>query len=335
MNKELPELFARLFEAANKNVLPFQARMDTYNTMNAELDMNIAKKENDLSNFKNELAGSETQLHGILQMGDRMKYLLNASSHYDTITETEWSEHFREHLDKIQELIQYQMGLSSGWDKKVDTCHAFLDELRERKKCNEKGLNLATESWQVMTKLANAAFNHQSELEQPQQTAEEFRCAAFEIYFNRRHDLDVIIYLAQPLIDEHYSRIEQMTKNREKLEEAHQKLRGLNEQKERIQALGEKMSQWIWRFFGEADTAEVHQQNHELELADIHAPLQERIDKIRSEVTEYEGLQNEWLYLIERNAPDIEEYKEVVEQLMEVRDVVEEVVDKLEIEDVD
>ena len=126
-----------------------------------------------------------------------------------------------------------------------------------------------------------------------------------------------------------------MTKNREKLEEAHQKLRGLNEQKERIQALGEKMSQWIWRFFGEADTAEVHQQNHELEMADIHAPLQERIDKIRSEVSEYESLQNEWLYLIERNAPDIEEYKEVVEQLMEVRAVVEEVVTKCEIEDVD
>jgi hypothetical protein len=67
----------------------------------------------------------------------------------------------------------------------------------------------------------------------------------------------------------------------------------------------------------------------------IMTPLQDKIDKTRSEVAEFEQSQKELLYLIVRKEPEIEEYKEVVEQLMEVRAVVEEVVTKCEIEDVD
>ena len=342
MNKlfqELPELFARLFEAANKHVLPFQERMDAYNTKNAELVTIIDKKEEEIEYLANELANSEAQLNGIFQMGDRMKYVLNAACHYDAITEAEWTEHLREHLEQIHELIQYQMGLSAGWEQKVETCQTFLDEARNNKEINDKKIARATEWWQVLTKLANTAFNHQSELEQPQQTPEDFRCDALETYMNNRlHELDVAIYLAQQMIDDHYSQIDQLKENAHRLAEAHQKLRDLCEQKERIQDLGAKMSEWIGRFFGGAD-ANVHQQEHDLDIAAIMTPLQEKIDKTRSEVAEIERSQTELLRLIERKESDIEEYKEVVEQLMEVRAVVEEVVDKLElnmsIEDVD
>ena len=332
--QELSEMLARLFETAEKNVLPFQHRMDAYKTRVAELVSEIESKENEKQHLATELAKAETQLNGIFQMGDRMKATLNAACHHDAITEKEWEDDSRISQDAMKDLIKYQMELSLGWDRKLESCLAFLDELMYEKKCSEKGMELATESWQVMTKLTAKAFNNHSEIVRPQKMAVEFRRDALETFLNERHILDVVIYLFQPAIDEHNEGVSFVIENREKLDEANQKLCRLNEQMERIQALDEKMSQWIYRFFGERED-NIHQQEHDLEMAAIKEPLRVKIEKSRMEVAEYDRLQKENIYLIEKNTRGIEEYQHVVAKLEEVREIVEELVNKLEIEEVD
>jgi hypothetical protein len=276
-------MYTRLFETANKNVLPFKARLTAYNNAVVEQLAEIEQTETDIQYLKTELAQSEAQLNRIMLIGDRLK---------GAVVE-EWYGAY-----------QYQMGISMGWEERLEISQTTLAELREKQEFSVKALAMATEWWHVITKLTTTAYNHQQSapLETP-----------LETYLNLRHDLDVVIYLPQMAIDEHYFRIERMKNNNMELNQAQQKLRGLCEQMERIKVLGERM-------------AACHQ-----EVEAIMSPLRIKIDKTRKEVEENVRLQKDWEDLIQNNSLGIEQYKYAVAQLEAVRTVVEELVAQLEI----
>ena len=271
--------FARLFEAANRNVLPFQARMDAYETQVDQQAAEIKKKENQMRYLAIELAESEAQLHRILQIGTRLK---DAAAAMKNEKDEEWYETY-----------EYQMTLSTSWTQKTETCQAFLDELNAQHELSVKELGFATEWWQIMAQIASTTFNQHT------------------LTVDQLHALDAAINLAQPAIDAHYLLIGYIKDNRRELAQTQEKLRELNQQLARIEAL----SAW---YPPEGNKAAAYH----LELDAIMDPLRKKIMKTQTQVKEYGQLQEFWQKQVEQNSLGIKDYEHVVAQLIEVRTLV-------------
>jgi hypothetical protein len=88
------------------------------------------------------------------------------------------------------------------------------------------------------------------------------------------------------------------------------------------------MTGWIGLYFQASD--QVQQKEHDLDMDAIIEPLKEKIDISLGKITEYESIQKTWEDLIATNEYRIEQFQQVIEQLEAVRQLMDEIVDKLE-----
>ncbi len=323
---ELVELFDNLLKKGMICHADFQDHMNSYQIMEIRENEKILQYEKKIVSLNSELALSETQLNGILLMGDKIKELLHISANYDVITEEECAEQLNENQHKFQDIMQYQMGISAEFEKKIESAKIILEDLRVKKESLDSALDLVTEWWEVMTTIVNTAFNHQSELKDKKDINQKDMLRTLK---KLQSEIDVCIQHIQKFIDEHSQRIIYMEINKRDLEESRIKIKKLHEQMDSIKSLGGKMSQWITRFFG-SDDEKVQQKEHDLELANIIEPLQKKIEKSVKEVSENERMQKELQEINVENAQTIVNYKNVIIQFTSVRDLIEKIILKIE-----
>jgi hypothetical protein len=332
---EIQIMINKLYQMSSKNILPLRAQIESLKTSLVKANESIADSEKIRERIATKLAASEAQLNRMLLIGEKMKASLYSAANRDTITPNEWKE-WKSKLDEnakdIQDLMQHQYNISTELETKVEKLNKMSDHQLDVKETTEKDLAMVTEWLKVIESISCAAnitnlIRHYDD---------EYKESVLRCFTIRQHDLDVVIYLPQMCIDEHYLRIERMKNNEFDLERENGKLAGLREQFNRIQALGEKMSGWIWKWFPDGDN--VQQKEHDLDMDAIIEPLKEKIDISLGKIQEYEHLQKTWEELIKNNEYRIEKFKQMIEQLEEVRTAIDDIVDKLgedDVEDVD
>jgi hypothetical protein len=324
---EIQILINNLNQMCNINMAPLQNQQEALTARLVIENETIADREKIIECVATKLLASEAQLNRIMLIGDKMKEALNIAAHHNGLTEEEWQQRINANSEDIRNLIDHQYTISTELEAKVEKINEISDQQFSIRETIEKDLAMVTEWLNVIERIADCA-NIANLIYQKGEMNVEHKGSVLRCFTNRRHDLDVVIYLPQMSIDEHYCRVERMKGNKSDMERETSKLNGLREQLNRIQALGEKMTGWIGLCFPVGD--EVQQKEHDLDMEAIIEPLKEKIDFSLGKIQKFENSQKKWENLISKNEYRIDQFQQVIEQLEEVRRLMDDIVDKLE-----